>query len=328
MTTIERDKKKRYARISSAEQGAYLQEYAQGLFYHLREYQSFLAIEKGMSPLTIEAYMRDLTDYLYEVSIQGILKVEDILYEHIVMYTSTLTSRGYAPSSLERHISALKGFHTFLAREHIVKNDIADTIDVPTQPFVLPAVRSIENIMLLLDQPFANTPFGMRDHMCLELLYGCGLRASELVNLQIQDISFDEDIIRITGKGNKQRLVPLGTAARNALETYINQGRKKLLKAYKPTNALVLNARGSALSRQSLHSIVKQAGEAVGIKNLHPHTLRHSFATHLLQGGADLRTIQEMLGHSDIATTQIYTHVDKTHIQEEYLAAHPRAKQH
>ncbi len=178
----------------------------------------------------------------------------------------------------------------------------------------------------LLDRALPTTPEGLREHAILEVLYGCGLRVSELCGLNLGDVAFDEGFLLVCGKGNKQRIAPISGTAADALIQWLEEGRPAFAaKASRVTQAVFLNARGGRLTRQSVYAIVKDAGESIGMHDLHPHTLRHSFATHLLEGGADLRVIQELLGHADISTTQIYTHVDRSHIRSEYLNAHPRA---
>ena len=210
-------------------------------------------------------------------------------------------------------------------RENLVAKDPAQMVGIPQKPEKLPDVLSIDQVCSLLDgMPFV-TPLEIRDATILEVLYGCGLRVSELVGLDLDRVRFDEGTLRVLGKGSKERLVPFSGLAIERVRVYLQDSRPYLTcsKAH-PSPALFLNARGGRLSRQSVHKVVEKAGLRIGIKNLHPHTLRHSFATHLLEGGADLRSIQEMLGHSDISTTQIYTHVQTAHLREEYLAAHPR----
>jgi integrase/recombinase XerD len=225
-----------------------------------------------------------------------------------------------------RRLSAVKGLHKFLVREEYTAKNPSDLIQPSKLPQRLPDVLSVAKVEALLEQPFPQTPTGLRDRAILEVLYGCGLRVSELTGLDGGDVFFDEGYLRVTGKGNKMRIAPLVGAAARALSAYLSEGRPALeAKAKSRCPAVFLNGRGGRLSRQSVHSICSRAGLAVGIENLHPHTLRHSFATHLLEGGADLRVIQEMLGHADISTTQIYTHVSRAHIREEYLNAHPRA---
>lgn len=179
----------------------------------------------------------------------------------------------------------------------------------------------------MLSRPLDEGPLALRNQAILEVLYGCGLRVSECTGLDLGDAILEEGYLHILGKGNKERIAPISGAALRALRDYLERGRPELVRSYaKSTSAVFLNARGGRLTRQSVHSLVAEAGRFIGVANLHPHTLRHSFATHMLAGGADLRVIQEILGHSDISTTQIYTHVNRTHIREEYLSAHPRAK--
>ena len=177
-----------------------------------------------------------------------------------------------------------------------------------------------------MEQPFAPTAAGMRDHAILEVLYGCGLRVSELVGLDRREALLEEELLLVLGKGSKERVVPISGAAMHALVAYLDAGRPQLVRAARPKDAVFLNVRGGRLSRQSVHTLCEKYGRLVGIKGLHPHTLRHSYATHLVEGGADLRVVQELLGHASIATTQIYSHVDRTHVRFEYLTAHPRAK--
>lgn len=292
----------------------------------VREYLAYLGVERGSSPLTIEAYGRDLKDYAGFLGEQGIDDVDAISRAVIISYESDLMARGYAASSVERHISVIKGFHKFLVRENHTKQNPSDTIPLPKVPETLPDVISIDQMNALLSQPFEKSPRGKRDQALLELLYGCGLRVSESVSLDLGNLFLDEGYIRVVGKGNKERITPISGVAESALRSYLEEARPSLQKSSTPTSAVFLNARGGRLTRQSIHAIVARAGLYIGIENLHPHTLRHSFATHMLEGGADLRVIQEILGHSDIATTQIYTHVNRSHIRAEYLNAHPRAR--
>jgi integrase/recombinase XerD len=237
---------------------------------------------------------------------------------------------GYAPASLERTIASIKGFHKFALREGLSTTDPTATVRTPKTVKGLPDVLSIANIASLLDQSFDATPAGIRNKALLESLYGCGLRASEVVDLDIAMIRFDEGYLRVRGKGSKERIVPLAGTAEDALRHYLATARMQLhpkhMSAPAEGSAVFLSVRGRRLTRDAVFKIVARAGEMVGIRGLHPHTLRHSFATHLLEGGADLRTIQEMLGHASIVTTQIYTHVNKTHLREEYLSTHPRAR--
>lgn len=293
----------------------------------VREYLAYLAVERGSSPLTIEAYRRDLHDYAGFLAKIKITDIEKITRDTVISYESDLITRAYAPSSVERHISVLKGFHKFLIRENYTRHNPTDSVKLPKVPETLPDVLNIDQMDTLLSQPFENNARGKRDRAILEVLYGCGLRVSELVGLDLGDVYLEEEYLRVVGKGNKERISPISGMASEALREYLEDARLELQKSYaKPTSSVFLNARGGRLTRQSVHSLVAKAGLCLGVENLHPHTLRHSFATHMLEGGADLRVIQEILGHSSISTTQIYTHVNRAHIRAEYLAAHPRAK--
>ncbi|ACV21923.1 site-specific tyrosine recombinase [Slackia heliotrinireducens] len=289
------------------------------------DYLAYLSVERGSSSLTVGSYATDLNDYISFLGERGVPDSAAITRDDVVAYEYDLRRRGYADSSIERHLSALKGFHRFLVGEGVTKGNPADLVSLPKVPDRLPDVLSVSEVNELLDQPFKDGPLGLRDQAALELLYGCGLRASELISLDLGDVFFAEGILRVMGKGSRERIVPIGGSAQRVLLDYLENGRPKLAKPSKTDGAVILNARGGRLSRQALHTIVRTAGATIGRPDLHPHTLRHSFATHMLEGGADLRTIQEILGHSDISTTQIYVHVDRSHIREEYLAAHPRA---
>lgn len=291
------------------------------------EYIAYLRIEKGCSPRTIEAYGRDLADFTSFLSERrGISDVTRAVRDDIAAFEEDVVSRGFAPSSVKRRLSVVKGFYRFLVREGFDERNPADTLPVPKTPLLLPDVLSHDQIDELLSQPFGTDAAGVRNRAILEVLYGCGLRVSELVGLDLGDVVFEEGYVRVVGKGGKDRIAPIGGKAEEALRAYIDDARAQLARPYAhPTPAVFLNARGGRLTRQSVHAIVARAGRVVGIEALHPHTLRHSFATHMLEGGADLRVIQEILGHADISTTQVYTHVTRGHIREEYLSAHPRA---
>jgi integrase/recombinase XerD len=291
----------------------------------IREYLAFLSVERGSSPLTISAYRRDLQDYEHYLARNSISEIDAITRDTIISYEEDLIKRSYAASSIERHVSVLKGFHKFLVREGYSKKNPTDSVSLPKVPLALPDVLSIEQMDQLLAQPFTDDARGLRDRAILEVLYGCGLRVSELVSLDVGNVVFAEQYMRVRGKGSKERIVPIAGEALSVLTRYLEEGRPNLQSRQKPNSAVFLNARGGRLTRQSVHSIVARAGLYIKIEDLHPHTLRHSFATHLLEGGADLRVIQEILGHSDISTTQIYTHVNRSHIRAEYLRAHPRA---
>lgn len=292
----------------------------------LKEYLNYVAVERGCSRNTVLAYGRDLKNYLARLRDQGVTRPDQITRERIEEHVRHLRESGLAVSSVERAVSAIKGFHRFMVAERITLAHPAANLPLPKKPERLPDVISREQAAKLLDQPFPRTAAGQRDRTMLEVLYGCGLRVSELCGLDLRRVLLDEQILRVVGKGDKERIVPIvGTAAR-ALDEYLSTWRPQLVSARVSTPAVFLNNRGRRLSRQSVHAIVAKAGAAVGIDGLHPHTLRHSFATHMLEGGADLRIVQELLGHADISTTQLYTHLDRSHIREVYLEAHPRAR--
>lgn len=294
----------------------------------IEEYFAYLAIERGASPLTIDAYGKDLTLYRDFLESRGKTTLEQVERDDILAFQKGILDQGFAISTAERRLSAIKGLHRFALREGYVDADPAQAIPLPKKPARLPDVLSIDQVSAMLDAVDTSTLTGKRDATMLEVLYGCGLRVSELVNLDLAHVLIDEGFLRVFGKGSKERMVPISGIALERLIEYLNEVRPELENPRSSAPAaLFLNARGGRLTRQSVHRIVTRAGLTIGVKNLHPHTLRHSFATHLLEGGADLRSIQDMLGHADIATTQIYTHVQMTHLKEEYLAAHPRAKQ-
>ncbi|MBQ9041503.1 MAG: site-specific tyrosine recombinase XerD [Eggerthellaceae bacterium] len=289
------------------------------------EFLAHLRVERGSSALTVEAYGADLADYTSFLAEAGITEVERVDRDAVVAYEADLADRGYAVTSIDRHISAVKSFHKFCVREEYAKASPAANVHLPTPPDKLPDVLTIEQVNALLERHDGTDPASLRDRAILEVLYGCGLRVSECSGLDLGNCALSEGYLRVVGKGDKERVAPIAGCALDALSAYLRDGRGKFAKPQKPTSAVFLNRRGTRLTRQSIHKIVAKAGTAIGVEGLHPHTLRHSFATHMLAGGADLRVIQEILGHSDISTTQIYTHVNRAHIREEYLSAHPRA---
>lgn len=291
-----------------------------------REYLAYLSAERGASPATVASYASDLEDYAAFLSEERGADIAAAGRDDVAAYAADLARRGYASASRERRMSAVKGLHRFLVREDFLESDPAADSQLPAVERRLPDVLSVDEAMRLLDQPYRQDCLGARDRAVLEVLYGCGLRVSELVAMDTGDVSFDEGFIRVVGKGHVERAVPFGGAALAALTCYVEDSRPHLAsKTPAACPAVFLNARGGRLSRQGVYGIVERSGALAGIESLHPHTLRHTFATHMLEGGADLRTIQEILGHSDISTTQIYMHVSRAHIREEYLAAHPRA---
>ena len=289
----------------------------------------FLRVERGLSGDSVKSYASDLHDYLAFMHKSDVCSVEDISRANVTDYLQDLRLRAYASSSIERHVAAIKSFHKFCVTEGITQNNPTARLPLPKIEDRLPEVITANQIALLLDQPFDNTPICIRDHAILEVLYGCALRVSELCAMDFSSLLLEEDLLRVFGKGHKERVVPIIGAARRLLEEYLRDSRPYLRTKSGVTqdmDAIFLNARGGRLTRRSVCKIVERYGRNVKLEGLHPHTLRHSCATHMLEGGADLRTLQDMLGHSDISTTQIYTHVDRSHIREEYLSTHPRAR--
>ena len=289
-----------------------------------KEFLAYVAVERGLSHNTLDAYERDLNGYAGWLSSCGIHNPCAVTQQILETYIAELREIGLAPASVERHTAAIRNFHRFLVAEQICATSPADDLSSAARPLHLPDVISREKAAELLDQPFEGSPRGIRDKAVLEVLYGCGLRVSEVSGLEVRGVLLDEELLRVFGKGSKERVVPIFGTAQEALREYLEGARGAFL-IHGQSPYVFLNRRGGRLSRQWIHTSVAEYGRAVGIENLHPHTLRHSFATHLLEGGADLRSVQELLGHVDISTTQLYTHVDRSHVREVYLSAHPRA---
>lgn len=294
----------------------------------LDDFLGYLAVERGASTHTISAYRGDLTAYTAHLDARSVSPL-NATRDDVIAFMSALQSKGMAASTVERKIAAVKSFHAYLVREGLTEGHPTVDVTLPKVPVRLPDVISVDDALRFLSQPFPDGPVGYRDRAVLETLYGCGLRVSELTGLDLSAIDLESGFIRVFGKGSKERLVPISGQAVGAIQEYLQHGRpflraKKAVRRPDP-NALFLNVRGGRLTRQAVFGIVRDYGARVGLQ-LHPHTLRHSFATHMLQGGAELRALQEMLGHADISTTQVYTHVDRTHVREEYLTTHPRAR--
>lgn len=291
------------------------------------EYLEYLSVERGYAGNTLSAYRRDLGAYVCFLQERGIDDPDAVTRRDIEDFIVARHDAGYAASSVNRCLSSVKGLHRFLAREGLAQATPASGVNFSRVDERLPDCLSIEAVGALLDQPFPPTDAGARDRAILEVLYGCGVRASELVGLDMDDVYLDDEFLRVVGKGSKERVVPIAGAAARALGSYLEGARTSFARHSRSgvPSAVFLNARGGRISRQSVHALVERYGRLVGIEGLHPHTLRHSFATHMLAGGADLRVLQEILGHASISTTQIYTHIDRTHLREVYLSAHPRA---
>ena len=289
----------------------------------LDEFLDYLVSEKGLLPNTLESYGRDLRAYLDSLEKLTIMTAGKIDMEALELHMVTLSRRGLSPSSRSRALSAIRHFHKFLMREGIARSDATSEISRPKKPKRIPKVLTVEQVERLLDAPDDDAP-GIRDRAMLELAYAAGLRVSELCNLVFEQIVEEERVLVILGKGNKQRVVPYGKPAARALAAYLSRARSTLAGA-RVTSYVFLNKRGGPISRVGFFKRFKQHARAAGIqREVSPHVLRHSFATHLLEGGADLRYVQELLGHSDISSTQIYTSVDSRHLIEVHRAFHPR----
>ncbi|HMS63960.1 MAG TPA: site-specific tyrosine recombinase XerD [Ignavibacteria bacterium] len=298
---------------------------------HKKLFVNYLRTEKSLSENTISAYSSDLSKFFAYCENEKLLHQFSEISEEIVSeFLSYLYKSGsksdekYNSRTIARFISSLKSFFKYLESEKQISVNPLENIDTPKTTRILPEVLSIEEIEIILSKPDANNKLGLRDKALLETMYASGLRVSEAINLEISNIIFDEGYIRVFGKGSKERIVPVGKTALKFINKYIKESRG-LLKNKKSFDYLFLNFRGSKLSRMGILDIIRKHSNEAGIKkSVHPHTFRHSFATHLLQGGADIRIIQEMLGHSDISTTQIYTHVDKDYLIEIHKTFHPR----
>ena len=293
----------------------------------LKDFIHFLMVEKGLAKNTIVSYERDLKSYIkYFRNVEQLKSFNDVERIHIIHFLGHLKEQGKSSRTLARHVASIRAFHQFLLRERVTDHDPSVHIETPKLERTLPKVLNLEEVETLLDSPDTKDHYGIRDKAMLELLYATGIRVSELIGLQTGDVHLTMGFVRCIGKGNKERIIPIGKTALEALEHYVNNGRSYFISKNNHDNALFLNHHGKQLTRQGFWKILKKLAQGAGIeKELTPHTLRHSFATHLLENGADIRAVQEMLGHSDISTTQIYTHVTKTRLKDVYSKFHPRA---
>jgi len=295
----------------------------------LQRYIQFIKLEKSLSENSVVSYKNDLERYLTFLSEDlHILKLSGVTLQHIEQYLEELTAMDLSVSSIARNISSVRGFHEFAVVEDITEANPAELIELPKKAKNLPEVLNPEEISAIIDIPNRETDAGIRNAAILETLYATGMRVSELIDLELDNLFFEIGFLRVIGKGNKERLVPVGEMAQSALEHYIEVVRPKFQSKKNPQkakNKVFLSQRGNPLSRMSIWNIVNDAAERAGIKkNVYPHIFRHSFATHLLEGGADLRAVQEMLGHSSILTTEIYTHVDRSLLHQVHKEFHPR----
>jgi len=293
----------------------------------LSKYMDYLQVERNASPYTVRNYFGDLLGFFHFLKDSGITSLDKIDKEVIRSYLAHLMRQGFVKASIARKLSAIRSFYRYLLREEIVSASPVAATSSPKLDRRLPSFLTTDESRRLIEAPDPVTPQGQRDRALLELLYASGLRVSELARLNLNQVSLDTHEIRVWGKGAKERVVLMGEPAARALAAYLAEGRPKLVGATK-TKALFVNRYGQGLSARSVQTILGEYAQMVGIgKRVHPHMLRHTFATHLLDGGADLRVVQELLGHASLASTQVYTHVSKSQAKRIYLAAHPMAQE-
>jgi integrase/recombinase XerD len=292
-------------------------------------YLSHMSLERNASANTIASYRLDLNRYLEYLAEQHVGSPDAISEALVSGFVRSLRERDLSARSVTRALSAVRGFHRFLVGDDVVRRDPTETLDRPKLEKTLPGVLSIEDVERILEQPAPSASdkrgLWIRDRAILEVLYATGMRVSELVGLRPVDINAESGIVRVFGKGSKERIVPIGEPALRWVHKYEAECRSPLIRTGRSTDKLFLNARGTPLTRMSVWKMVQSYSRKAGVTTeVHPHTFRHSFATHLLEGGADLRAVQEMLGHADISTTQIYTHIDRQYLKEVHRSFHPR----
>lgn len=294
----------------------------------ISNYKTYLRLEKSLSANSIQAYIRDLTKLVqYLTSTDNLKNPKDITLTDLEGFIGSIYESGLSATTQARIVSGVKSFFNFLLIEDILTESPAELLESPKTARKLPDTLSTHEINLIIQAIDLSTPEGTRNKTMLETLYGCGLRVSELTDLRISNLFFKDGFIKVLGKGNKERLIPLGTVAANLIRQYLDHVRVKLQPDKTATDVVFLNKRGRKLSRVMVFLIVKDLAEKAGIhKKISPHTFRHSFATHLIEGGADLRAVQEMLGHESITTTEIYTHLNREYLREAILSFHPRGK--
>lgn len=294
----------------------------------VQEFLDYLRSEKHVAANTVSSYTFDLRTYTEFLALRDILSPQRVTPTDIKAFLAELTRLGYATTSIGRQLAALRMFHRYLAGEKYCATDPAENISLPRQSQKLPHVLDIPEIELMLEQPQVTTTLGLRDRALLEFLYATGARVSEATALRLDDLFLKQNFVRLFGKGSKERLVPIGEIAITWLHQYFEESRPVLERNRNKQEHVFLNNRGGKISRMGVWVILRRHVEAAGItKQASPHTLRHSFATHMLEGGADLRAVQEMLGHSKLGTTQIYTHLDRAYLKEVHRQFHPREKQ-
>jgi len=291
------------------------------------KYINYLEVERNASPYTVRNYTSDLLGFFQFLKEKGIDSLKEVDKHVLRDYLQHLMEQGLVKASIARKLSAIRSFYRYLIREEIISTSPVATTSSPKLDRRLPSFLTTDEMTRLLEAPDVSTPQGQRDRALLELLYASGLRVSELANLNLEQVNLNSREIRVWGKGSKERMVLMGEPAARALTAYLNQGRLELL-GNKRSSALFLNRYGERLTERSVQIEIQEIAEKAGIgKRVHPHMLRHTFATHLLDGGADLRVVQELLGHANLSSTQIYTHVSKSQAKKVYLSAHPMAQE-
>lgn len=288
------------------------------------QFINYLVVEKGLSKNTVAAYSRDLVLYLEFLQANGVSNIVESDTASVLKHLIDLRDAGLGPRSRARHLVTLRGFYRFLVQEKVLETNPAQLVDLPKAGQKLPDVLNVDDVLRLLEAPDPSKPLGARDAAMLELLYAAGLRVSELIEVGIADVNLEACFVRVLGKGSKERVVPIGLTAKEKLELYLASGRPALLKG-RPSSYLFVTRLSKPMTRQRFWKLLRQCALKAGIsQKITPHTLRHSFATHLLERGADLRSVQVMLGHVDISTTQIYTHVAQEKLKAVHTACHPR----
>ena len=288
------------------------------------QYLNYLLVEKGLSSKTLDSYGSDMAMYLSFLEENKIIDISETDTPVILKHLISMRDAGLGARSRARHLVTIRGFYRFLVQEKILKHDPTRLIDLPKSGLKLPDVLSVEEVRLLLSTPDVKIPAGSRDTAMIELLYAAGLRVSELINLKLQDVNLEAGFVRVFGKGSKERVVPIGLFAKQRIDDYLKTARPLILKNI-PSRYLFVARAGKPMTRQGFWKLIKRYALKAGFnKKITPHSLRHSFASHLLEGGADLRAVQLMLGHVDISTTQIYTHVAREHLKKIHEKFHPR----
>ncbi len=291
----------------------------------IKEYLAYLKLEKNLSDNTINSYLNDLTQFVNFAEDKKIRDLSEIDTKFIAGFFELEREKRKSTSTSARYLSSIKGFFSYLFFNGYIEKDPTEILSSSIKGRKLPSVLTFHEIEKILSLPDVSAKLGLRDKALLEIAYSCGLRVSEIIDLKISDLLFENEVIRVLGKGSKQRIVPIGKSARNFVTKYLQNSRPFLVKGAKSENYVFLNIRGTRLSRMGVWKIFdRYVKEAKIEKEVHPHTFRHSFATHLLEGGADLRAVQEMLGHTDISTTQIYTHIDRETVKQDHRDFHPR----